>query len=140
MRPIKRPISASASRRNASAVFFQLLQFILIGEDSRRAQQTDLLVDHDQFLAQAVELTVALHLHLHFFQFRSQGEISRLGLTSNTGIPQVLRSVPGMILLRADAVALAALAKVHRDGAPAEIAEALQTPVQLLAAGFERFE
>ena len=94
-------------------------------------------ISYDQFLAQAVELTVALHLLLHFFQFRTQGEISRLGLTSYTGIPQVLGSVPGMILLRTDAVALAALAKVHRDGAAAEIAEGLQTPVQLLAAGFE---
>jgi hypothetical protein len=100
----------------------------------------DLVVDLDQRLAQAIELTVLLHLLLRLFQFRSQAQIACLGLASYTGIPQILRSVPAMILLGTGAVALAALAIVHRNGAAAEIAEGLQFPIQLLAAGFQRFE
>lgn len=137
---MRRSISSSASWRNASAVFFQLLQLVFILDHRCRTQLADLVVDLDQRLAQAIELTVPLHLLLRLFQFRSQGQIACLGLASYTGIPQVLGSVPAMILLGAGAVALAALPIVHRNGAAAEIAEGLQFPVQLLAAGFQRFE
>ena len=126
---MRRSISSSVSWRNASAVFFQLLEFILIFDHGHRPQLADLVIDLDQFLAQAVELMVSLHLLLHFFEFPSQGQISRLGLASHTGIPQVLWSVPGMIFPSTGAVALAALAIVHRDGAAPEIAESFQFPV-----------
>src|SRR6266700_3215094 len=60
--------------------FFQLLQFVFILDHGHRTQLTDLAVDLDQLLAQAVELPVLLDLLLYLFQFRSQGQISSLGL------------------------------------------------------------
>src|ERR1017187_9303177 len=86
-RPMRRSISSSVSWRNASVVFFQLQQVVLIGDDGDRAQLADLIIDFDQFLAEAVELTVSLYLLLHFLQFGSQGQVARFRLAFHPGIP-----------------------------------------------------
>src|SRR2546428_9398021 len=103
---MRRSISSSASWRNAAAVFFQLLQFVFILDHGHRTQLTDLAVDLDQLLAQAVELPVLLDLLLYLFQFRSQGQISSPGLASYAGIPEVLGSVARRVPLGTRAAAL----------------------------------
>ena len=117
--------------------FFQLLQFVLILNDRCRAQLADLVIDLDQFETETIKLTVSLHLSLSFFQFWAQRYTFGFSLAPDAGIPQVLRSVTGMILLSTDAIAFAALAKVDRNSATAEIADGFQFAVQLSAAGFQ---
>ena len=55
-----------------------------------------------------------------------------MGLAADVDVPQILRSVPRMILASTDAVAFAALAVVHGNGASAEIAEMLHLTEQVL--------
>jgi len=112
MRPIRRYTSSSASRRNVCAVFFELFQRAFIINHWHRTESADLFVGGNNLLAQLNKGLVALHLVLHLFQFRSQGEIAGVSLSANAGIPQILRAVAGMILLGTSAVALAALAKI----------------------------
>src|SRR5437870_12573542 len=72
--PRSRSISFSASRRNSSAVFFQLLQFVFILDGSGRTQLTDLVVNRYQLLGQAHERLVPFHFLFHLLQFRSRSE------------------------------------------------------------------
>ncbi len=61
-------------------------------------------------------------------------QISRLRLAADADVPQILRSVPRMILTRTSAVALAALAIVYGNGATTEIAKILHLAEQFLPA------
>jgi hypothetical protein len=106
--------------------FFQLVQLIFILDASDRTQLTDPVVDLDQFLGQADEGVVSVHLLLDLFQFRPQGQIPRLGLATDANVPQILGSVPRMIFTSTRAIALTALAVVHGNGAASKIAEVLK--------------
>jgi len=114
--------------------FFQLLQLIFILDGAGWTQLTDPVVDLGQFLGQAEKRAVSFHLPFRLFQFRPYRQIARLRLAADADVPQVLRSMPGMILTRTSAVALAALAKVHRNGATAEIPQILHLAEQVLPA------
>src|SRR5580704_1177793 len=103
--------------------FFQLLQLIFIHDDAGWTQLTDPVVDLGQFLGQAEKHAVSFHLPFGFLQFRTDRQISRLRLAADADVPQILRSVPRMILTRTSAVALAALAIVYGNGATTEIAK-----------------
>src|ERR1700694_915415 len=114
--------------------FFQLLQLIFILDGADGTQLTDPVVDLGQFLGQAEKHAVSFHLPFRLLQFRTYRQISRPRLTVDADVPQILRSVPRMILTRTSAVALAALAIVHGNGATAEIAEVFHLAEQLLPA------
>src|SRR6202171_1929386 len=110
--------------------FFQLLQLIFILDGADGTQLTDPVVDLGQFLGQAEKHAVSFRL----LQFRTYRQISRPRLTVDADVPRILRSLPRMILTRTSAVALAALAIVHGNGATAEIAEVFHLAEQLLPA------
>ena len=131
---MRRSISSSASRRNASAVFFQLRQLIFILDGAGWTQLTDPVVDLGQFLGQAEKRAVSFHLPFRLLQFRTHRQISRLRLAGDADVPQILRSVTRMILTRTSAVALAALAIVYGNGATTEIAKILHLAEQFLPA------
>jgi hypothetical protein len=130
---MRRSISSSVSRRNAFAVFFQLLQLVFIRDGAGGSQLADLIVDFHHLLAQTDKRALSFHFPFHLFQFRSQRQIPRLGLAAHADIPKVLRSVAGVILPGTSAVAFAALAVVRGDGAPAKIAQVLQLAEQATA-------
>src|SRR5437870_5538436 len=132
--PMSRSISFSVSRRNSSAVFFQLLQFVFILDGSGRTQLTDLVVDRYQLLGQAHKRLVPFHFLLHLLQFRPQGQIPCLGLTAYADVPQILGTVPWVALTGTGAVALTAFAIIHGNDAPAKIAEILDLTEQLFPA------
>src|SRR5437016_2513863 len=131
---MSRSISFSVSRRNSSAVFFQLLQFVFILDGSGRTQLTDLVVDRYQLLGQAHKRLVPFHFLLHLLQFRPQGQIPCLGLTAYADVPQILGTVPWVALTGTGAVALTAFAIIHGNDAPAKIAEILDLTEQLFPA------
>ena len=97
----------------------------------------DLFIDSNEFLAQLNEGAIPLHLLLHLFQFRPQGEIAGLCLSANAGIPQILWAVAGMVLVSTGAIKLAALTKIYRNSAAAEISKILQLEVKRFSVGFE---
>src|SRR5437870_2573008 len=132
--PRSRSISFSASRRNSSAVFFQLLQFVFILDGSGRTQLTDLVVNRYQLLGQAHERLVPFHFLFHLLQFRSQRQIPSLRLTADADVPQILGTVPWVALTGTGAVALTAFAIIHGNGAPAKIAETIDLTEQLFPA------
>jgi|SRR5580704_5411897 hypothetical protein len=107
--------------------FFQLLQFIFILNGPGWTQLTDPVIDLGQFLGQAEKCAVSFHLAFRLLQFRTHRQISCLRLAADADVPQILRSVPRMILTRTSTVALAALAIVHGNGAAAEIAVTVKT-------------
>lgn len=79
------------------------------------------------------ERVVSFHLPLDLFQFRPQRQIPGLSFAADADVEQVLRSVARVVLARTGAIALAALAVVHGNGAAAEIAEILNLTEQVLA-------
>src|SRR2546428_6462499 len=113
--------------------FFQLLQVVFILHASHRTQLTDPVIDLDQFLGWADKRVVSFHLLLHLFQFRPQRQVPRLGLAADTDVPQILGSVPRMVLTSTCAVAPTALAVVHGNGATAEIAQVLHLAEQVFS-------
>ena len=71
MRPAKRSISASASPSTSCAIFFQLIQRLLL-RLLHRAEVADLLGDFHQFLAQLDKTAVGIHLPPHLLQLRTE--------------------------------------------------------------------
>src|SRR5437016_14563377 len=131
---MSRSISFSVSRRNSSAVFFQLLQFVFILDGSGRTQLTNLVVDRYQLLGQAHKRLVPFHFLLHLLQFLPQGQIPCLGLTAYADVQQILGTVPWLALTGIGQVALTAFALIHGNDAPAKIAEILDLTEQLFPA------